>query len=291
MIERLLASRPFVVLDGGLSTALQELGEQPAGALWTAAALIDRPEVIVAAHRRFVEAGAEVIITSSYQASEAGLGQAGCTAVEARRLLASTTDVARRAGAAVVAASVGPYGACRADGSEYHGLYDVPWDDVRRFHARRLDVLVDTGADVYAVETMPSAVEAEIVVAELRRRTDAPSWVSFTCADDRHTCSGDVFADAAAAVAPAVSWVGVNCTAPAHVAGLLSGVVGPSVAYPNHGGTWDPVAKCWSAGGPVFEPHRVAEWVHAGARLVGGCCGVGSADIAALAELRAQWPA
>lgn len=291
MIDQLLQAAPFVVLDGGLSTALDELGEQPEGALWTAAALIDRPDVIVAAHRLYVEAGAEVIITSSYQASQAGFEAAGCSATEARRLLASTTGVARRAGALVVAASVGPYGACRADGSEYHGRYDVPWDDVRSFHAQRLDVLVDTGADVYAVETMPTLAEAEIVVDELRRRTSAPAWVSFTCVDDRHTCGGDVLADAAAVFARAVSWVGVNCTAPQHVAGLLSAVPAPSVAYPNHGGAWDPVAKQWSAGGPVFEPRRVAEWVQAGARLVGGCCGVGSADIAELAELRARWPA
>lgn len=291
MIDRLLASKPFVVLDGGLSTALQELGEQPSGALWTAAALIDRPEVIVAAHRLYVEAGAEVIITSSYQASQAGFEAAGCTAAEARRLLASTTDVARRAGATVVASSVGPFGACRADGSEYHGRYGVSWDDVRQFHARRLDVLVDTGADMFAVETMPTAAEADIVVDELRRRTDAPAWVSFTCVDDHHTYGGDVFADAAAVVAPAVTWVGVNCTAPQHVTGLLACAGGPSVAYPNHGGTWDPVARQWGTGAPVFEPARVVEWVHAGARLAGGCCGVGSADIAALAELRAQWPA
>jgi homocysteine S-methyltransferase len=291
MIDQLLDSVPFVVVDGGLSTALEELGERPAGALWTAAALIDRPDVIVAAHRRFVEAGAEVVISSSYQASQAGFEAAGCSAAEARRLLASTTSLARRSGAPVVAASVGPYGACQADGSEYHGRYGVGWAHVRRFHAERLDVLVDTGADLFAVETMPSIAEAEIVVDELRRRTDSPAWVSFTCADDRRICSGDEFADAAASVAPAVSWVGVNCTAPQHVDGLLHGVVGPAVAYPNHGGTWDPLAKSWSAGGPVFEPHRVAAWVHAGARLVGGCCGVGSADIAVLAELRAQWPA
>ena len=284
-----LLREPFTLIDGGLSTVLEEIGERPSGLLWTAAALIDRPQVITAAHRRYVAAGADVVITSSYQASETGFMAGGLSAADARRLLASTTAVARAAAPAVVACSVGPFGACLGDGSEYHGRYGASWEEVRAFHRARLEVLVDTGPDVFAIETIPSLAEAEIVVGELRALTDAPAWLTFTCVDDVHTCSGEVFADAVAVVAPALTAVGLNCTAPGFVEPLLRSLAVdlPLVAYPNHGARWDGDHKCWLGpigGGEI--PGHVPAWLAAGARLIGGCCGVGTEGIAALAALR-----
>jgi homocysteine S-methyltransferase len=284
-----LVREPFTLIDGGLSTALEELGEHPAGLLWTAAALTDRPELITEAHRRYVESGADLVISSSYLASEPGFVAAGMSPGEARRLLASTTEVARASGASLVAASVGPYGAYLANGSEYHGRYGVDWAAVRAFHRARLEVLVDTGPDVFAIETVPLAVEAEIVVEELRGLTDAPAWVTFSCVDEVHTCGGDALADAVDRVASAVQAVGVNCTAPELVAPLLRScrVDLPFVVYPNHGAAWDAQHKCWigPAGGAELPGH-LPDWLAAGARLVGGCCGVGAEGIRALAEWR-----
>ncbi len=284
-----LLREPFTLIDGGLSTVLEEMGEHPAGLLWTAAVLIDRPEVVTAAHRRYVDAGADVIITSSYQASVPGFVAAGLSSPEARRLLASTTAVARAAEPSVVACSVGPFGAYLGDGSEYSGRYSAPWAEVRAFHRARLEVLVDTAPDVFAIETIPSRAEAEIVVEELRALTDATAWLTFTCADTAHTCSGDVFADAITAVAPTLTAVGVNCTAPWLIKPLLTSVATdvPFVVYPNHGAIWDGDHKCWSgATGGVELPGLVPSWRAAGVRLIGGCCGVGTAGIAALAALR-----
>jgi len=284
-----LLREPFTLIDGGLSTVLEEMGEHPAGLLWTAAVLIDRPEVITAAHRRYVDAGADVIITSSYQASEPGFMAAGLEASEARRLLASTTAVARAAQPSVVACSVGPFGAFLGDGSEYTGRYSATWAEVRAFHRARLEVLVDTAPDVFAIETIPSVAEAEIVVQELRALTDAPAWLTFTCIDDLHTCSGDVFADAVAAVASTLTAVGVNCTAPGLIEPLLASATTdlPFVVYPNHGRTWDGDHECWAgAAGGIEVADLVPSWLAAGARLIGGCCGVGTHGIAALAALR-----
>lgn len=287
-----LVRSPFTLIDGGLSTSLEEMGERPAGLLWTAAMLLDRPEVLTAAHRRFVEAGADVVITASYQASEPGFVAAGLSAADARRVLATTTEVARASGAAMVAASVGPYGAYLANGSEYNGRYDASWADIRAFHRARLEVLVATAPDLFAIETIPLAAEAEIIVEELRALTDAPAWVTFSCADEVHTCGGDVFADAAARVASAVDAVGVNCSAPTNVASLLrsaaaAGVHAPFVTYPNHGAAWDAEHKCWvGPTGGAELPGYVPEWLAAGARLIGGCCGVGVEGIRALNSLR-----
>ena len=288
----LVARDPFTLIDGGLSTVLEEMGEEPSGLLWTAAALVDRPHVLTEAHRRYVEAGADIVITASYQASEPGFVAAGLSVADARKALAATTAVARAAHAPSVAASVGPYGAYLGDGSEYHGTYAASWAEVRAFHRQRLEVLVDTAPDLFAIETIPSVAEAEIVAEELRSLTDAPAWLTFSCRDSSHTCAGDVFAVAAAAVAPAVDAVGVNCTAPVHVLSLLHaahvalpGV--PLVVYPNHGAEWNGEHKCWL--GPVGGseiPGLVPDWLAAGARFVGGCCGVGTAGIRALAALR-----
>lgn len=284
-----LVREPFTLIDGGLSTALEELGEHSQGLLWTAAALMDRPEVITAAHRRYVDAGADVVITSSYQASEPGFVAQGMSPVDARRILASTTAVARASGAPMVAASVGPYGAFRADGSEYTGQYDTGWDDIRAFHRARLEVLVDSAPDLFAIETIPLRAEAELVVEELRRLTDLPAWVTFSCADGTRTCGGDDFAEAAASVVDAVQAVGVNCTTPCFVEPLLqsAAVDLPYVVYPNHGAAWDADHKCWiGPTGGAELPGLVPQWLAAGARLIGGCCGVGTEGIRALNSMR-----
>lgn len=290
-LSAVAARRPFTVLDGGLSTVLEEAGELAVGPLWAAASIVDRPEVITAAHRRYVAAGADVIITASYQASEAGLVAVGLERAAARRALASTTDLARASGAAVVACSIGPFGAYLADGSEYHGRYSASWSQVRDFHHARLEVLVATEPDLFAIETIPTGIEAEIIVSVLRSLTATPAWVSFSCQDEAHTCGGETLAEAVDRVVADVDAVGVNCTAPQFVGPLLRSlsVAVPLVAYPNHGAHWDADQRSWSSKARSAEiPGLVPSWLAAGARIIGGCCGVGSAGIAELAALRAS---
>jgi homocysteine S-methyltransferase len=304
-----LLRSPFTVIDGGLSTALEQAGHTLHDALWTARFLADDPQAIVDAHSAYLHAGADVLITASYQASVAGFVAAGHTHDAARRLIASSTDLARQAveahraerddatagPAPLVAASVGPFGATLHDGSEYHGRYDASWGDVRRFHVERLAVLADSGPDIVAVETIPSVAEAEIVVEALGAHPDLTGWITFSCRDGETTCHGEPVGAAAAAVAasPQVVAVGVNCTAPEHVAALLRSTAAalpegfPLVAYPNHGRAWDAESGCWlgPVGGIDVRDH-VRQWRAAGARLIGGCCGIGPAGIAELAASR-----
>jgi homocysteine S-methyltransferase len=286
-------TEPFTVIDGGLSTALEALGHRPQGLLWTAELVVEQPDVVVQAHRSFVDAGADIVISSSYQASVEGFVRAGLDAVAARSALASTTELARRSGARWVAASIGPYGAILGDGSEYHGRYTADWHQVRAFHRSRLQVLTATQPDLFAIETIPSAVEAEIVLDELARITSTPAWLSVTCRDERATCAGDAIEVVArlASGSPSIAAFGVNCTDPRHVSVLLQRASCatdlPLVAYPNHGGSWDAERKCWHDSEADHLTHRVAEWVQIGARLVGGCCGVGSEGVARLVQARA----
>lgn len=182
-----------------------------------------------------------------------------------------------------VAASIGPYGAVLADGSEYRGDYGLTVARLRAFHRPRLEILAAAGADVLAVETLPCLAEVEAVVAELEA-VDVPAWLSVTAADGR-TRAGEPLADAFAIAGDcsAVFAVGVNCLAPGEVAEaarLATSTTGkPAVAYPNSGEMW--TDGRWTGSGSAADARA---WVDAGARLVGGCCRVGPAEITALAR-------
>ena len=275
----------MLVLDGGLSTALEDQGADLSGALWTARLLADEPGRIAAAHRAFYLAGARVATTASYQASPENLGG------DAPRLLARSVTIAREVrdelgGDRLVAASVGPYGAVLADGSEYRGRYGVSAARLREFHLPRLELLAAAGPDLVAVETIPDADEAEVLVT-LLDEVGLPAWFTYSVRGDT-TCAGQPLADAYAVLAGSRSLVaaGVNCSAQEDVLGAVRTAVAvtglPAVAYPNRGGSWDPVAKQWAYGDPL-DLDLVEEWVRAGVTHVGGCCGTGPADIAALA--------
>jgi homocysteine S-methyltransferase len=284
-----------VVLDGGLSTALEQQGADLGGALWTARLLGEEPERIAAAHRAYYRAGARVATTASYQASVEGLVAAGSDAVEARRLIALSVTLARRVRdeladthpGLLVAASVGPYGAFLADGSEYRGRYGVPRGRLRDFHASRLEVLAGAGPDLLAVETIPDAEEAEVLLP-LLEDLGLPAWFSYSVRGDA-TSAGQPLPEAYAVLAGSRSVIaaGVNCSEQGDVLGAVRAAVDatglPAVAYPNRGGSWDSEAKRWAYGDPI-DLDLVGPWLAAGVRYVGGCCGTGPADIAALAD-------
>jgi homocysteine S-methyltransferase len=277
-----------VVLDGGLATELERRGNDLSSVLWSARLLADTPDEIVAAHRSYFDAGAEVAITASYQASFEGFAALGFDRVDTARLMERSVQLARTAaaGRGWVAASVGPYGAVLADGSEYRGDYGISVAGLRRFHRPRLEVLAGAGADVLAVETVPCLAEVEALLLELEP-LGVPAWLSISCAGTR-TRAGEPATEAFAMARDATSVfaVGVNCIAPTDadaLIGLASSCSGkPGVVYPNSGEQWDAQRHAW-AGSAAFDAADVASWVRSGARLVGGCCRVGPAQIAQVA--------
>ena len=293
-LRRAVDSGSVVVLDGGLSVVLAEAGCDLSSDLWTAALLRDSPAAVVAAHRRYLDAGARVSTTASYQASVDGFVAAGMGADAAEGLIRDSVRLAREAAESVddgsvswVAASVGPYGAALADGSEYRGDYDLSTSALRDFHARRLEVLAAAGPDVMAVETIPDVREAEVLVP-LLDDLGVDAWFSYAVADGR-TRAGQPLDEAFAVVAGSSSVIaaGVNCCAPDDVLEALVAVrdagVPAGVAYPNQGRAWDAQRHTWT-GRASFDLALVPAWVEAGARLVGGCCEVGPDHIAALSR-------
>ncbi|GGT32411.1 homocysteine S-methyltransferase [Streptomyces kurssanovii] len=282
-----------VVLDGGLSNQLQAQGCDLTGSLWSARLLADDPGQIEAAHTAYVRAGAQVLITSSYQATFEGFARRGLGREQAAGLLGRSVGLARSAADAAghevwVAASVGPYGAMLADGSEYRGRYGLGVRELERFHRPRIEALAAAGPDVLALETVPDTDEARALL-DAAEGCGVPVWLSYTVADGR-TRAGQPLAEAFALAAgrEQVIAVGVNCCDPRETtdaAALASEVTGkPAVVYPNSGERWDADSRSWQ-GGSGYDPGRVREWREAGARLAGGCCRVGPREIAELARL------
>jgi homocysteine S-methyltransferase len=291
---RLDAER-VIVLDGGMSNALEDHGHDLSGTLWTARLLRDAPDGIAAVHRVYFEAGARVATTASYQASVPGFVADGMAPKEAERLIRRSVTIARDVRDRMsgdgtrrwVAASVGPYGAVLADGSEYRGRYGLTRVALRDFHLPRIELLASADPDFLAVETIPDLDEAE-VLAELLQELDLPAWFSFSAAG-LETRAGQPLEDAFAVAASAggVFAVGVNCCTPADVLSavdLAAKVTGkPVVAYPNSGQTWDARSRRWN-GEAAYDVQLARDWISAGAAYVGGCCRVGPATIAALAD-------
>ncbi|WP_405864618.1 homocysteine S-methyltransferase [Streptomyces sp. NBC_01515] len=284
-----------LVLDGGLSNQLGAAGHDLSDELWSARLLADRPEAIAEAHLAYYEAGADVAITSSYQATFEGFAKRGIKHDRAAELIAAsvelavdaTVDAGRRGigRPLYVAASVGPYGAMLADGSEYRGRYGLSVAELEAFHRPRLEVLDLVGPDVLAFETIPDADEAEALLRAVRGlRT--PAWLSYSIAGDR-TRAGQPLEEAFALAAEAdeIIAVGVNCCAPEDVEGaveIAARVTGkPVVVYPNSGETWDANARAWM-GRSTFTAEQVEGWRASGARLIGGCCRVGPEAIASI---------
>jgi homocysteine S-methyltransferase len=281
-----------VVLDGGLSNQLADQGADLSDDLWSARLLADDPGAITAAHGAYVGAGARVLITSSYQATFEGFARRGVSHDQAARLLARSVELARVAAECVpdevwVAASVGPYGAMLADGSEYRGRYGLTVAGLTRFHRPRVETLAAEAPDVLALETVPDIDEAEALLTAARG-TGLPVWLSYTVADGR-TRAGQSLAEAFALAAgdAQVVAVGVNCCEPREaepaVAAAAEVTGKPVVVYPNSGEQWDAAAGVYR-GPATFDPSRVRAWQAAGARLVGGCCRVGPDEIAALRD-------
>jgi homocysteine S-methyltransferase len=288
--------RDGLVLDGGLATELERRGADLHDRLWSARLLLEDPDMIRAVHADYFAAGADVAISASYQASFEGFADRGLSRERGadliRRSVALARDAADGAGSErIVAASVGPYGAILADGSEYDGRYGRSVQQLIEFHEPRIEVLLEAGPDVVAAETIPSILEAEALVTILERLPGTTAWISFSCSDGLHISDGTAFADAAslATSIPNVVAVGVNCSPPIHLPALLSStkVEAPLLAYPNLGSTWDAAARSWILEGPRPDLGAMAgDWRAAGARIVGGCCGTTPDDIRSIAAGR-----
>ncbi|MGA2562103.1 MAG: homocysteine S-methyltransferase [Steroidobacteraceae bacterium] len=302
-IAQFLTQQPLMLLDGALATELERRGADLHDALWSAKVLMEQPNLIRLVHRDYFEAGADVAITASYQANFDAFAHRGIDAIRAAQYLRDSVKLAAQAREEfwavpanrsgrllpLIAASIGPYGAMLADGSEYRGHYDRSDVELMNFHRPRLEVLTQCGADVLACETMPSLREALVLARLLAEFPNALAWISFACMDEAHTCEGQRIAECVSRLNdfPQIVSVGVNCTRPEYIPSLLrlmrDQTDKPLLVYPNSGEHYDARARQWTG---VADDGALAEqargWYELGARLIGGCCRTTPADIRAI---------
>ncbi|XP_059649466.1 homocysteine S-methyltransferase 2-like [Cornus florida] len=298
----------YAVIDGGFATELERHGANLNDPLWSAKCLISSPHLVRRVHLDYLEAGANIIISASYQATLQGFEAKGLSREEGEALLRRSVEIAREAldiyrdrGAKIswdvlengnimkqrpvlIAASVGSYGAYLADGSEYSGIYgdSVTLETLKDFHRRRVQILAESGADLIAFETTPNRLEAK-AYAELLEEDDIkiPAWFSFSSKDGTNIVSGDSLLECASIAhsCKQVVAVGINCTPPRFIHGLIQSIrkvtSKPILVYPNSGETYNADRKEWVQTTGVADEDFVSyvgKWFDAGASLVGGCC-------------------
>jgi homocysteine S-methyltransferase len=281
------------VLDGGMASELEFHGADISGPLWSAHVLEDAPEKVFAVHRAYLQAGADVLLTASYQVSRRGFAEFGLDAASADRALLRAVGLAANARYeflkqhpkrhVLIAASLGPYGASLHNGSEYHGNYDCSFEDLVQFHHERIAVVAGSEADLLAFETIPSLEEARAIGEALKPWPGIAAWFTFTCPDGRaaqlQVAHGEKLRECAALVAgfPQTIAVGINCTQPAWISRLIAELrqssTKPIVVYPNSGEGWNAEARCWTGSSdPAAFGDLAREWYKEGAQLIGGCC-------------------
>jgi len=306
-LARALAQRPVLVLDGALATELERRGCCLVDPLWSAKVLVENPALIAAVHADYFAAGADVAITASYQATIPGFMARGFSEEEAIALLQRSVALARLARDKfwqshlsrriypLIAASIGPYGAYLHDGSEYRGNYGLSVSELMVFHRPRMAALAAARPDLFACETIPCLDEARALAALLAEFPEMTAWISFSARNESQTARGEPIGECAAEMAahPQVVAIGVNCTAPRFLPGLVSAIRSvtekPIVVYPNSGETYDPLKHCWVGVAEVDDFVAQAEqWYAAGARLIGGCCRTTPEHIRALAAWAAR---
>jgi homocysteine S-methyltransferase len=304
-IDSILDRYPVLVIDGALATELEHRGCDLRDDLWSAKILLEQPEKIKQVHYDYFKAGADCAITASYQATVEGFSRRGLNERQAIELIQKSVrlaveareefwaDDSHHAGRSkpFVAASVGPYGAFLADGSEYRGNYGLTEQELMDFHRPRMKALIEADADLLACETIPSLIEAQALVKLLEEFRSIQAWISFSCRDKKHVNEGQCLEDCVKLVdsSPFVAAIGVNCTSPKYIPSLIREVKKatrkPVLVYPNSGETYDALKNDWD-GHPVYETfgEEAREWFRAGARLIGGCCRTSPEDIKTIAS-------
>ncbi|MCP5053130.1 MAG: homocysteine S-methyltransferase [bacterium] len=307
-IEPFIDKHGVLILDGGLATELEVRGHDLDNHLWSASLLQTDPGAIRGVHRSYLEAGADCIISSSYQASVPGFRSLGLSDQEAIGLMKKATDVANEArdqfieGSSdietdrlrpLVAGSIGPYGAYLADGAEYRGDDGVSKQKLREYHEPGWELLTQSRVDLLACETIPSFEEAEVLLELLKQTPGIFAWVSFSCRDGERISDGTSISQCAALFndCEQVIAVGVNCTAPQYIPSLIRRIrtAAPGkrvVVYPNSGEGYDVENKSWTGtADPLNCSVAAGEWFKSGATLVGGCCRMGPGHIKAIREV------
>jgi len=273
-----VSARSFTLLDGPMGSALEDRGHACPAPLWSAAALVDAPEDVLAVHATYARCGVDVHTTNTFRTTERALRDTGH---DWRELTRRAVELGRRAaGAARVAGSLAPLEDCWRP--------DLTPDDaaLAREHGQQARALADAGVDVLLVETMPTVREL-LAAVRAAVATGRPVWCAVTLGPRGDFLDDGAIAEAARqAHAEGAVAFGLNCTPADAITARLRRLAEASprpaalLAYGNaifHGGAaWTPERYAAEAG----------RWLDLGVSILGACCGTDARHVVALAALR-----
>ncbi len=305
IIDAYLKKYPFIVLDGALATELELMNFDLSNGLWSAKVLYENPSAIKKIHRSYLDAGADCIITASYQATITGFVSKGYTWQKAEDIIKFSVRLAKdaideylheeniRELKPFIAGSAGSYGAFLANGSEYRGDYKLSKKEYIDFHKRRVELLIEAGADIIAFETFPRLDEAAAVLEMMEEYKNHFCWIVFSAKDDSKISDGELFNNCVKELNgfESLAAVGINCSSPSVIKPLISNAIEysikPLIIYPNSGEVYNIKCSCWKGlKDEIFFGDLAQDWYKAGAKIIGGCCQIGPDQIKQIAEFR-----
>lgn len=294
-----MGDRTLEILDGGMGRELQRRGAPFRQPEWSALALSEAPDAVVAVHAAYIEAGAGVITSNSYAVVPFHIGE-DRFADEGFALAATAGQLARTAADASprpvrVAGSLPPlFGSYRPDLFEPQRVAEV---------LLPLVVGLAPYVDLWLAETQSAIAEVQAIAAQLPA-DGKPLWVSFTLQDEE---VGDVpmlrSGESVSAAAEAVVTLGVkamlfNCSQPEVIGAAIDAARevferhGVDIAIGAYANAFPPQPKDATANDGLDELREdldppgylswAQDWRQRGASLLGGCCGIGPEHIAEL---------
>ena len=265
------------LLDGGMGTMLQARGLKPGAN--PEKLNLERPDVVRSVHAAYLEAGAQIITSNTFGASQHKLGCDPAPYIQAGIRLA------REAGAELVAQDIGPLGAMLAP------MGTMPFEEAYEQFARQVRAGAQAGADLILIETMSDLLEAKAALLAAKENCSLPVLVTMTFGEDGRTFLGTEPRTAAVTLTSlGADAVGINCSlGPEELIPLVREMLScthlPVVVQPNAG------IPRMEGGETVYDvtpeafARQIAVMLEDGVSVVGGCCGTTPDHIAAIRPL------
>lgn len=301
--DTLIHSTHPIILDGGIGTELERLGAPMDHEAWCAVALETHPQLVRDVHRSYIDAGADIITVNTYAATRHALTNGGMEknftrwnelAVQLARETLDASEVDRNI---LIAGSVSNFG---------HFTDQYTDEQLAPNFRDQAEILVENGVDFIILETLGAKTSTIVTALNAITEFNVPIWVAVSCAADHE--SGQLFLgieesrihshrplahqELGGAIDTIMNTAGsallvmhstVDTTLPA-LQLLQSHYDGLRGAYPNAGYWTRPEWAFVDQISPEDYLDRACKWLDTGARIVGGCCGIGPDHIAALSK-------
>jgi homocysteine S-methyltransferase len=290
-LKERLARRETLVMDGAMGTEILYRGVDTALPLWSAEALLSRPDVVQDIHRDYIAAGAEIIITNTFRTTRRAFAKAGradeahCAAVLACQLVQWAIQEAGSEYVVYIAGSMAPLEDC------YSPELTPSMQDLLREHLAYAQDLKMGGVDFLLLETMITLRET-LAAMQAAAQLEMPFAVSFCTNEEGQLLGGEPLEQVMKEVEKYDPlFVGVNCVSPALATKtlyLLKSITSRPLSVYAQGAGMPSEDQGWLFIEENNQKHymrHVQDWMGAGAQIIGGCCGTSPTYIENVARL------